>query len=219
MQPDSNRGPDDTLPVRLRYILFLGPLFRRVTKILLRRWPDVAEDFFYREIARCARRYGADHRYVMNAHLHHAVALNKLGRYQEAEAEIADVIASWQNTENVSEIAMMCARAWHVEVLNAMGRLANAEEDLRALCEWRSRSLGPRHPDTLDTREAYAVALYNTGRREEAEEEAVDVAWKRLIVLGPGHPDASKVWRLRSYMRKGPGHIQWTTPGARIDGP
>jgi tetratricopeptide (TPR) repeat protein len=219
MKPDRNRDSEETLSARLRYILLLGPLFSRVTKILLRRWPDMAEYSYCREIARCARQYGAEHRYVMNAHLHHAVALNKLGRHQEAEAEIADVIARWQNTEDVSEIAMMCARAWHVEALTAMGGLADAEEDLRALCEWRSRSLGPRHPDTLDTREAYAVALYNTGRREEAEEEAVDVAWKRLIALGPGHPDASKVWRLRSYMRKGPDHIQLTRPRPRIDGP
>jgi hypothetical protein len=164
---------------QLRYMAVLGPLFERITKTAMRRSPDMAVEFYRREITWRTRRYGPDAAQTLISRSHYAVALDRNGESAAAEAELADLIARYDAVGRATDEAAWSARTWHARVLIDLGRYDDAERDWRSLADDGDRALGPADPASLGAHQNHAGVLYELGRLQEGEAELAGViaAW------------------------------------------
>lgn len=130
----------------------------------------------------------------------HAVAVSKLGGFQQAEAELTEVITRLDPHVDDDARLLLDVRRWHYHVLVQLGWLSKTEADAHFVAESYARQLGRDHPDTLHWRELAAVALWDAGRRDEATAEMADIAARRAATQGAGHSDTLRVQRVVSDM-------------------
>jgi hypothetical protein len=166
----------------------------------MRRDPQMAAAFYDRQLARNSRKLGPYHRATLHAQVNHAVTLAKLGEFQQAEAELTEVIIRLNPLDDGDARLLLQGRIWHHYVLGKLGWVSESEADARFVAESYARQLGPDHPDTLHWRELDAVALWDVGRHDEATAEMVDVAARRAATQGATHPDTLKAERMLALM-------------------
>lgn len=145
------------------------------------------------------RGLGLNHPHSIRVHEDHAVALGEMGRLQEAELELADVVARRASRGEGDDAAVLDARTSHAETLWALGRYAEAEIVWSELAEIRERSLGKAHAETLKAQEKHANTLYKLGMREKAATEYGEIAALFASNLGADSADAQRTrgWQVR----------------------
>jgi eukaryotic-like serine/threonine-protein kinase len=102
--------------------------------------------------------------------------LFRLGRFADAEAEMADVIARRTRAEGPEDAATLRARTSYAEFLRVLSRPDESVAEFRTLTTAKTRLLGSEHPDTLYVHQKYAVGMYHQGRYREAEAELARVS-------------------------------------------
>lgn len=143
------------------------------------------------------RLLGSGHPHTVGMHEDHALALSKLGRIREAEAEMVEVVAGRAALGGSEDVATLRARISHAECLSALGRYDEAEVAWGALAAVDDRLLRAAHADTLEVKRKHAEALYRLGRGHEAAEEFGEVAAMSATALGAEHPATERAsdWR------------------------
>lgn len=175
------------------------PLWK-LGQVWMRRDPQIAAGFHDLEAAGNSREFGPYHRATLRAQADHAVALSKLGEFQQAEAELTEVIIRLNPLVDGDARLLLDVRRWHHHVLAKLGWVSETEADARSVAEWYARQLGPDHLDTLRWRQLTAVALWEARRRNEATAEMADVAARRAAAQGASHPDTLQAERILSAM-------------------
>jgi hypothetical protein len=173
----------------------------KLAEARMRRDPRMAAGFYDKLIAGYSRKLGPYHRTTLHAQANHAVALSKQGEFQQAEAELAEVIIRLDPLDDGDAPLLLEVRRWHHFVLLELGSISESEADARFVAESYARQLGPDHPDTLKWRQLNAVALWEVGRHDEATAEMADVAARRAATQGAAHADALQAERILSSMR------------------
>jgi hypothetical protein len=188
----------------LRFVAWLvtWPLWK-LGKEWRPRDAQMAEDFYDKLVATSTREFGPYHRRTLAAQADHAVALSKLGEFEQAEAELTEVIIRLNAQDDGDARLLMDVRLWHYHVLVELGWLSETEADARFVAEAYARQSGPDHPDALHWRELDAVALWNDGRHDEATAEMADVAARRAATQGATHPDTLRTESTLSVMTSG----------------
>ena len=130
-----------------------------------------------------------DHKAVLALRNRRAIALRFLGRYQDAEAEVRQVLHASLRVLGPDHPDTLVARHEMARMLADQGKAADAEAEFRQVLDARLRVRGPDHPDTLSARHDIAVALAAQGKPADAEAEYRQVLDARLRVQGPDHPD------------------------------
>jgi hypothetical protein len=169
----------------------------------MRRDPEIAAGVYDKEFVRNSRKLGPYHRTTLAARANHAVALSKLSEFEQAEAELTEVIIRLNAQDDGDARLLLQARLWHHHVLVELGWMSESEADARFVAKSYARQLGPDHPDTLHWRELDAVALWNDGRHDEATAEMTDVAARRAATQGATHPDTLRTESTLSIMTSG----------------
>ncbi|GLW82662.1 Tetratricopeptide repeat-containing protein [Actinokineospora globicatena] len=100
-----------------------------------------------------------------------ANALDKMGRYNEAEVEHRIVLETRTRVLGPEHPGTLTSRNNLAQALAEMGRYDEAEAENRAVLEAFTRVLGPEHPYTLTSRNNLVIALIELGRFSEAEAE------------------------------------------------
>jgi tetratricopeptide (TPR) repeat protein len=160
-------------------------MFSHLIKQRLERNPHFAVAYYKKESKRAERKYGANATQALNLRQEYAVALHRIGQNEEAEAELAAVIAARvDSSSGVGDEFTRYALTWHARVLYALGRFDEAEPEWRELSTECDRLLGPHHPDAIEAREEHAVTLARLDRVAEAEAEMAVVVEKRSTVNG-----------------------------------
>lgn len=115
--------------------------------------------------------------------------LRDMGRPDEAEAEIRDVLDTMTKVLGPDHPDTLVSQSTLALLLHGQGRLAEAEAEIRAVLDTTTRVLGTDHPETLVSRSIFAHILRDQGRLPEAEAEIRAVVDTRTRVLGPDHRD------------------------------
>jgi tetratricopeptide (TPR) repeat protein len=131
---------------------------------------------------------GAEHPDTLTSRSSLALALDGLGRLEEAEAEHRAVLEIRTRVLGAEHPSTLNSRSNHAAALDGLGRLEEAEAEHRAVLEIRTRVLGAEHPSTLNSRNNLALALFGLGRLEEAEAEHRAEMTISARVLGAEHP-------------------------------
>jgi eukaryotic-like serine/threonine-protein kinase len=140
---------------------------------------------YYEKASRAAeRKYGVDAPRTLNLRQEYAVALDRTGESEKAEAELAAVLASRGPAPDMSDEFTRYGKEWHARVLYALGRFDEAEREWRDLAAECDRLLGPDHLDSIDAHENHALTLARLDRVAEAEAEMADVVEKKTAANG-----------------------------------
>lgn len=123
----------------------------------------------FRMVVRAARQYGPNAGQTLDLRQDYAVALHRCGEYEEAEAELAAVIAQRELTTGAADYGLLHAKGWHARVLSDLGRFEEAEQEWRELSQERERLFGASHPDTVDARANHAAtqAMLDQARKQK----------------------------------------------------
>jgi hypothetical protein len=132
---------------------------------------------------------GAEHPATLASRNNLALALDVLGRLEEAEAENRAVLEARNRRLGAEHPATLTSRGNLALVLHELGRLEEAEVETSAVMAVSARVLGAEHPDTLTSRSNRASLLRALRRLEEAEAESRAVLEARTRRLGAEHPD------------------------------
>lgn len=169
--------------------------FKQVTNRVLRRSPDMAVEFYRREVAHHTRRFGKDDARTLVSRGNYAAALHRRGESEIAEAELAEVIARWAVTAASPDPSFLLrARTWHGHMLFDLQRFEESEREWRTSSLGYAQLLGSDHPDTLDAHASHAAALYKLERFQEAEAEMADVVARLSRSQGADSADALRAW-------------------------
>ncbi len=114
---------------------------------------------------------------------------NGQGKPAEAEAELREALALWDEAPTRDEMGVASSRSNLAVVLAAQGKLEESEQELRAALEVYDRELGPEHPSVASMRNNLAVVLRNRGNfvGAEAEQRRVIELYERAF--GRDHPN------------------------------
>lgn len=124
--------------------------------------------------------------------LHEAIALIELGRYGEAETQLAAVLklAAGKPGQKLEVVGARLWRGWsQVRQGDARAGLA----DIEAALAWRSEQLGKDSYLTAEAHLAHAEALAQLGRRTEALQEQALARKVLSVQLLPGNALLSRV--------------------------
>ncbi|MGW4967655.1 FxSxx-COOH system tetratricopeptide repeat protein [Nonomuraea sp. NPDC004186] len=132
---------------------------------------------------------GEEHPDTLTSWNNLASVLGRLGRLQEAEAEIRAVLQARRRVLGEEHPGTLTSWNNLASVLGDLGRLQEAEAETRAVLQARRRTLGEEHPETLNSRNNLALVLGDLGRLQEAEAEARAVWQTQARALGEEHPD------------------------------
>jgi len=97
-----------------------------------------------------------------------ALALHRLGRYEEAEAVYREAIALWRKVLGPDQPRLGTTLHNFAAMLIETGRTAEAEPLLAETVDLWERRLGPGSPDLARALRTWAVVLRREGRDEEA---------------------------------------------------
>jgi tetratricopeptide (TPR) repeat protein len=100
----------------------------------------------------------------------------KQERYDEAEAELRQALAVWENQVGSEHPDVAAARDNLAGILYARGRYEESEAEFRKVLALRDKLLGPEHPDVVATRTRLAQLLLRRGEAQEAARLA-EQAW------------------------------------------
>lgn len=125
------------------------------------------EEYAGRFAAARARSHGADDLRSLLLRSSRGAALRGLGRFAEAEAEFADVVARMTATLGADHRHTLDTRAHHAAALRDLGRFGEAEAEFREVIT----ALTACHADTARLRAWHAVTLQDLGRFGESEAE------------------------------------------------
>ncbi|WP_431771162.1 SAV_2336 N-terminal domain-related protein [Streptomyces cucumeris] len=137
---------------------------------------------------------------------HLALALNQLGKHDEAERHLRDVVAISGREHGEHHDYTLFARSYLIDLLEDAGRVEAAEEECRALLEsWERRGHGDYGRTVYGLCLQRGRMLLNLGRVVEAERELLAAAVGRDGMLGPRHFDTvnARAWRATALERLG----------------
>ena len=103
-----------------------------------------------------SRVLGPENDVTMTSRHLRAIALYRLGRLAEAEAENRFVLNAWKRDNGTEDMSTLLSWGNLSHVLFDSGKLDEAEKEVRAVLDIRIRVLGPDHPDTQDSRSLLA---------------------------------------------------------------
>lgn len=165
----------------------VGGMFSDRFKRQIERDPAFAVTYYRKETKHAEHKYGPDSSQALKLRQEYAVALHRTGKSEEAEAELAAVMARRGPAADDSDEFVRYAKSWHARVLSALGRFGEAEDEWRELSQGFDRLLGAQHPDAIDAHENHAVTLAQLDRFAEAEAEMAGVVEKLAAADGSDH--------------------------------
>ncbi|MEU9124176.1 SAV_2336 N-terminal domain-related protein [Streptomyces sp. NPDC048506] len=127
-----------------------------------------------------------------------AAALQRLRRYEEAEAEARTALADARAARPEVESAVLPALYRLADILLAQDRRAEAYALVGDLPATVAAKLGVRHWRTLEARRERVAVLRRLRRYEEAEAEAVQLVDSTAAALGERHVNYFSARRLRA---------------------
>ena len=163
--------------------MFSGWISRQIE-----RDPESAVMYYKNASRRAQRKDGAASPRTLNLRKEYAVALHRVGRNEEAEAELTAMIAERGPMPNANDKSARSARIWHARLLYELGRFTEAEAEWRELSAEYDRLLGADHSDAIETHEEHAATLAKLDRLAEAEAEQADVVEKLTAANGTDAP-------------------------------
>ncbi|WP_157745079.1 tetratricopeptide repeat protein [Micromonospora coxensis] len=117
-----------------------------------------------------------------------AIVLHSQGRYDEAETELRELLATQTRVLGAEHPDTLTTRHNLAIAAKEQGRHDEAETEYREVLAIQTRVLGAEHPDTLRTRHNLANVLNSQGRYDEAETEFRELLATQTRVLGAEHP-------------------------------
>ncbi|MEU8823420.1 SAV_2336 N-terminal domain-related protein [Streptomyces sp. NPDC048636] len=175
-------------------------------QLLAAGWTDDADELCREIRATIARLEPAVDLESRNLRGHLALALNKLGKHDEAERQLRDVVAISAEEHGADHEYTLFARSYLVDLLEDAGRAAGAEEECRALIgTWERRGHAEHLRTVLSLRLQRGRMLLTLGRVTEAERELLTVAVGRGALFGACHFDTvnARAWRATALERLG----------------
>jgi tetratricopeptide (TPR) repeat protein len=117
------------------------------------------------------------------------IALEKQGRYKEAEAMHRQTLATQENVLGKRHPDTLMSMHGIAKALNSQGKSKEAELMDKQTLATQEDVIGKEHPDTLITMNNLAFAMNKQGKDKEAESMHRQTLATREKVLGKEHPD------------------------------
>ncbi len=150
---------------------------------------SLARIFFNRATDILRLTAGPDDRNTLNTQSNVAVALNGLGRHEEAEALFRQTCEAKQAELGPDDPDTLRSQHGLAVTLDNLNRFDEAEALFRQTLEAMKAKLGPNDRDTFNSQHSLAVTLDNLNRFDEAEALHRQTWEARKAKLGPDDPD------------------------------
>jgi tetratricopeptide (TPR) repeat protein len=181
---ESRQSWGETAPVTLCTMQVLGDA------LLMADQPAAAVTVFAETVEIRTAEFGpADSMALCTRHML-GVALEKVGRFDEAEREL--LAAAEREDRPAVHSCTLATRQGLARVAAARGEFATAEETQAEVVAGMTELYGPDHPNTLESRFDAANLLRYRAFPAEAEAAHREILAARTRVLGPDHPDTRK---------------------------
>lgn len=158
--------------------------------LLMANQPAAAVATFASAVTALTETFGAKDSMTLCARHMVAVALLRVGRFDEAEREL--VAAADREDRPSWHSCALATRQGMAKVAAARGEFAEAAETLAEVVAGLTRLYGPDHPNTLEARFDAADLLRHRAYPAEATAAHQDILTARTRVLGPDHPDTRR---------------------------
>lgn len=153
-----------------------------------------AEEVLRRSMARLVPIVGEGHVRVAQARTFRAEALGELGRYAEADEEIAaglEAASAWAPSQAAGYVVR--ARIALGRLRMEQGRLPEAVAELQGVLDTMLAWQGPERDQSAVVRRPLAEALQRLERLPEAEQHMRQALQLTEAVEGPGHPTTERI--------------------------
>ncbi len=149
---------------------------------------------FGEELIRVAREeFGDESTELATALNEHALTIDALGKYAEAESLYRQALEIGEKTIGTEHPNYAIRLNNLANLLHAMGRHDEAEPLYRQALEIDANTIGTEHPDYATRLSNLALLLHDKGRHGEAGPLYVEALEILRAKLGPDHPNTKKV--------------------------
>lgn len=162
--------------------------------IYLGHYPEAEEGFRWL-IATCTAKYGPDHIDTLISRCYRALALERMDRLVEAQAEQESVLTALEVTWGPEHYVTLQSRSNLAAVMRKQGRLEESRETYERVLEVRTRVLGADHIATLQCHALLAAVLAEEGRLAEAAATFQEVLIRYTRRFGNLHPEILQIRR------------------------
>ncbi|WAP55902.1 SAV_2336 N-terminal domain-related protein [Streptomyces sp. S465] len=159
---------------------------------------EEAEEEFRIAVSSARELYGPARYDTVNARAWLSTALRRLGRYDEAEADMRSAAEECEPAESEVDSALLTALFTLGDILNLRRRDEEAEALWHDMVDRTSAGLGPTHWRVRRARRNRVERLRGLRRYDEAEAEAEALVAESFAALGERHDESLTALRLRA---------------------